>query len=710
MNYLQEKLKQAKYFIQRNTPPTILGNGDEIDKVDIQKIEIDGEESDNVDGCHHFTMLTENSLEAVIEKGKRTLANKNKPKKGLKGLLARFMPQAEEGDTPNIIVDVYVCHYSAKEDGTFGKEKISEEQCITGVRSLHDFYRNQGVQNNEDNVDSGVNFGMGDIHYINGYQEWGQEWDDYGIAYTSSSNGIRPSTVIARCKSIAGTTGDGSRYAIILYPKLTGSTAYGFAWVGTSATSGIHGSFVRTIRFGDSRYKNPETPNFYGGFYHNGTAIHEVGHSLFGLYHTFHNTEGCPLVHGPTEGDRVNDTKPHQKGFSCGYANTENPHNNIMSYSYHTRRVAVTQGQVERGMAVIVNRSPLTFSNPEYVWGDAEIHGCTDPHALNFDSSANVDDGSCIYGKWGCIDPNYQGYDPEATHMKFEMCGLPHVDGCTNPEATNYNSEATRDDGSCILPNPPDEPTYHEDRLGLVDAAHNFTFVAPSGFIGELFAVRNANGIEIPIVFDECGNNNLPCVAAKMLNGDVYTLSSITCTITGKKYEQDDIPLLIQDDKLCLNPENGGLRINGIIWTDYFMSMLGYQVKPQSNIMTYAAKRNGWKPSLFIALTRNTNDGNIIFDNTGNNRQNSDTPIPINKFFDMSMARDIGMYLNGEKILDKGSVTEVVNTHLLSVGDDYQTENRDCGAYIFEVTISKQSPTDSVLKDFVYSRKVDYDI
>jgi len=48
--------------------------------------------------------------------------------------------------------------------------------------------------------------------------------------------------------------------------------------------------------------------------------------------------------------------------------------------------------------------------------------GCTDPTALNYDSSATVDSGMCLYGVSGCMDPN----------------------------ATNYNAAALCADGSCL--------------------------------------------------------------------------------------------------------------------------------------------------------------------------------------------------------------------------------------------------------------------
>lgn len=56
------------------------------------------------------------------------------------------------------------------------------------------------------------------------------------------------------------------------------------------------------------------------------------------------------------------------------------------------------------------------------------IYGCTDRNATNYNSSANKDDGSCKY--------------PEPVY------------GCTDKKATNYNVLAEKDDGSCVYPEP----------------------------------------------------------------------------------------------------------------------------------------------------------------------------------------------------------------------------------------------------------------
>lgn len=71
--------------------------------------------------------------------------------------------------------------------------------------------------------------------------------------------------------------------------------------------------------------------------------------------------------------------------------------------------------------------SPSCTCTPTY------IYGCTDRNATNYNSSANKDDGSCKY--------------PEPVY------------GCTDNKATNYNVLAERDDGSCVYPEPSPSPS-----------------------------------------------------------------------------------------------------------------------------------------------------------------------------------------------------------------------------------------------------------
>jgi len=114
--------------------------------------------------------------------------------------------------------------------------------------------------------------------------------------------------------------------------------------------------------------------------------------------------------------------------------------------------------------------------------------GCIDPTAFNYNSNANVSDGSCEYDGctncsaynycptcaldcdgnsaqtafWcccmtsGCMDSNSVNYDTNncadcnnVVNGNDTTCCVTCVWGCTTPAATNYNSSATCNDGSC---------------------------------------------------------------------------------------------------------------------------------------------------------------------------------------------------------------------------------------------------------------------
>ena len=117
----------------------------------------------------------------------------------------------------------------------------------------------------------------------------------------------------------------------------------------------------------------------------------------------------------------------------------------------------------------------------------AEVNGCTDSEANNWDSTANTDDGSCTYDVqgctyssavnystgatiddgtciwYGCLDsaadnydvfhPDSDGYTPldssYGQQNQFSTCVFSIILGCTDSLATNFDPLATTDDGSC---------------------------------------------------------------------------------------------------------------------------------------------------------------------------------------------------------------------------------------------------------------------
>jgi len=76
----------------------------------------------------------------------------------------------------------------------------------------------------------------------------------------------------------------------------------------------------------------------------------------------------------------------------------------------------------------------------------SSVYGCTDPTAINYDSTATIDDGSCIAIVYGCTDSLAFNYYGGAT-VDDGTCV--YVAGCTDATACNYDLLADFDDGSC---------------------------------------------------------------------------------------------------------------------------------------------------------------------------------------------------------------------------------------------------------------------
>jgi hypothetical protein len=78
---------------------------------------------------------------------------------------------------------------------------------------------------------------------------------------------------------------------------------------------------------------------------------------------------------------------------------------------------------------------------------DAEILGCMDPTACNYDIAATQDDGSCtVDDALGvCGGPCTSDADDNG------VCDDAEVLGCMDSNATNYDMSSTQDDGSCCF-------------------------------------------------------------------------------------------------------------------------------------------------------------------------------------------------------------------------------------------------------------------
>ena len=127
--------------------------------------------------------------------------------------------------------------------------------------------------------------------------------------------------------------------------------------------------------------------------------------------------------------------------------------------------------------------------------------GCTDPTALNFDPTATVDAGTCIYGKIGCMDSSASNFDSQATVHDQSLC----LYLCSEPitpqdvESAVWFSPYT---GLTVIP---DDPNSFPD---LPDGAYLVTVTTFNGCI-QVTPVT----INTPLVFgcmDPLAENFLP--------------------------------------------------------------------------------------------------------------------------------------------------------------------------------------------------------
>jgi len=98
----------------------------------------------------------------------------------------------------------------------------------------------------------------------------------------------------------------------------------------------------------------------------------------------------------------------------------------------------------------------------------AQIQGCTDFNACNYNIAATQDDGSCEMPN-ACMDPLYLEYNAGGTCNNQSMCLTLIVNGCTDPSSSNYDASANVDDGSCCVDGCTDPTASNFNNLATCD-------------------------------------------------------------------------------------------------------------------------------------------------------------------------------------------------------------------------------------------------
>ena len=113
--------------------------------------------------------------------------------------------------------------------------------------------------------------------------------------------------------------------------------------------------------------------------------------------------------------------------------------------AYGARHIDFTEGYSTSSRG----KNQFFYVRPMRAFGNWTM-GCIDNISGNYNSMANQDDGSCIPTE-ACPYPEYLEYDSTAASYSEVLCQTPVVYGCTYGSALNYQSNANTDDGSCIV-------------------------------------------------------------------------------------------------------------------------------------------------------------------------------------------------------------------------------------------------------------------
>ena len=225
------------------------------------------------------------------------------------------------------------------------------------------------------------------------------------------------------------------------------STSYGYR-VNSDNSSLTHGGatdsyHVRAIRK-VTLFNLPESNSTTIGDYRDGGYIFQVNENGTGLIADFQDLENASYLELMTWDENIESAENSTaQGFDDWYA----PSVNEMILMYNTigpggSNVADLKADWYWSSEVHTNPSygwRLSYSNASTTHGGFTgvyrsrairnvvlfgevVFGCTDETAFNYNSSSNMDDGSCI----------------------------PVVMGCMEADAFNYNADANTDDGNCI--------------------------------------------------------------------------------------------------------------------------------------------------------------------------------------------------------------------------------------------------------------------
>ena len=218
-------------------------------------------------------------------------------------------------------------------------------------------------------------------------------------------------------------------------------------------------------------------------------------------------------------------------------------------------------------LAVLSGGANMTIISDYFNGEDTgPIGGCKDPEATNYNSAATFEDGSCEFFVvfYGCTNPEAENYDLNATHdngrcvVDIRPPVNETVYGCMDIEANNYNDKATDDDGSCDY-----EDEYEEPECDLTEVWFWKGWVDEDGNSTGYMLVDSGtatnNGIYIYTDIDsDCGEVDV------IVYLDVWTFNDVD---GDGVYEEEE------GDEYHYFTKEFNFTVIGEVWDDHWLNM-----------------------------------------------------------------------------------------------------------------------------------------
>ena len=193
--------------------------------------------------------------------------------------------------------------------------------------------------------------------------------------------------------------------------------------------------------------------------------------------------------------------------------------------------------------------------------GGTSTAGCTDPDACNYDSNADCDDNSCVFLESDC-DTCSGEQDGTGTVVNNDadddgICDNDEIIGCQDPEACNYDPNAT-DEGVC---NYLELFSISGDFAPVIFNSEIYTYPSALGSTYEWEctggAIQSGNGTsEIEVVWSETGSGEV-CVTETNADGCAGEQACSTIAILPTNIEE----LITQSINIFPNPASASVTI-----------------------------------------------------------------------------------------------------------------------------------------------------